>query len=104
MAYAPHSPAQSLEKEAADKKLTAGLCGILIGGFGVHKFILGYSNAGIMMLSLSLVGMFFGMCVIIPIFIPMALQVIGLVEGILYLTKSDEEFHQTYIAGKREWF
>ncbi|MEX0716039.1 MAG: hypothetical protein WD066_05605 [Planctomycetaceae bacterium] len=29
---------------------------------------------------------------------------IGLVEGIIYLTKSDEEFYQTYIVGKKEWF
>ncbi len=30
--------------------------------------------------------------------------VIGLVEGIIYLTKSDEEFYQTYMLGKKEWF
>lgn len=29
---------------------------------------------------------------------------IGLIEGILYLTKSDEEFYRTYIAGQRPWF
>ena len=30
--------------------------------------------------------------------------IIGLVEGIIYLTKSDEEFYQTYIARERQWF
>jgi hypothetical protein len=29
---------------------------------------------------------------------------IGLIEGILYLTKSDEEFYRTYVLGKKEWF
>jgi hypothetical protein len=29
---------------------------------------------------------------------------IGLVEGILYLVKSDEEFVKTYIQNKRGWF
>jgi hypothetical protein len=28
----------------------------------------------------------------------------GLVEGIIYLTKTDEEFYRLYIAGKKEWF
>lgn len=29
--------------------------------------------------------------------------IIGLVEGIMYLTKSDEEFVATYINGKKGW-
>lgn len=30
--------------------------------------------------------------------------IIGLIEGILYLTKSDQEFREIYIDGAREWF
>ena len=30
--------------------------------------------------------------------------VIGLIEGIIYLTKSDEEFYNTYQVGKKPWF
>ena len=30
--------------------------------------------------------------------------VIGVIEGILYLTKSQSEFEQTYVVNKREWF
>jgi hypothetical protein len=30
--------------------------------------------------------------------------VIGLVEGIIYLTKTPEEFKATYIDAKKEWF
>jgi hypothetical protein len=30
--------------------------------------------------------------------------VIGVVEGIIYLTKTDEEFHQTYVVGRKPWF
>ena len=103
-AQIPRPPEQSIRKEIADKKLAAGLCGILIGGFGVHKFILGYNNAGIIMLSLSIAGMFLGICLVVPLLITVALQVIGLIEGILYLTKGDEEFYQTYMAQKKEWF
>jgi hypothetical protein len=34
----------------------------------------------------------------------MAIGIIGLIEGILYLTKSDDEFVATYVVGRRGWF
>ncbi len=30
--------------------------------------------------------------------------IIGLIEGIVYLTKSDEDFVATYVTGKKGWF
>ena len=30
--------------------------------------------------------------------------IIGLIEGIIYLTKTDEDFVNTYITNKRTWF
>ena len=95
---------ETARKEFIDKKLAAGLCGILLGGFGVHKFILGYNNAGIIMLSVWIAGMFFGLCIVVPIVLSIAIQTIGLIEGILYLTKSDDEFYRTYAIERREWF
>lgn len=83
----------------ADKKMAAGICGILLGAFGVHKFIMGYTNEGIIMLVVSLVGGFL-LCGIPT----MVVSIIGLVEGIMYLTKSDEEFSQTYFLNKKSWF
>jgi hypothetical protein len=35
---------------------------------------------------------------------PLTTWVAGLIEGILYLTKSDAEFHETYVANRRGWF
>jgi len=32
------------------------------------------------------------------------MSVIGLVEGIMYLTKSDEEFSSMYVFNKKGWF
>lgn len=73
-----------------NKKVVAGILAILLGGLGVHKFILGYTKEGIIQLILGfLCGVGF---------------VIGLIEGIIYLTKTDEEFYQTYQVGKRGWF
>jgi TM2 domain-containing membrane protein YozV len=81
---------QDWKQLGADKKIVAGICGIVVGGFGVHKFILGYTNEGIIQLVL---GLCFGIG-----------GIIGIIEGIIYLTKSDEEFVRTYIQNKKGWF
>jgi TM2 domain-containing membrane protein YozV len=92
----------------AEKKLAAGLCGILIGGLGIHKFVLGYQQEGIIMLSANLGSIVLVMIscgFLFPlIFVSMAVGIVGLIEGIIYLTKSDEEFVQTYILNKKPWF
>ena len=31
------------------------------------------------------------------------MHVIGIVEGIIYLTKSDEDFVRTYVQGQKGW-
>ena len=35
---------------------------------------------------------------------PMAMGLLGLIEGIIYLTKSDAAFQQEYVIGKKAWF
>ena len=44
------------------------------------------------------------MCLIVLLLVSAAMGVIGLIEGIIYLTKSDEDFFQTYAIQKKEWF
>ena len=101
-------PGADTKVPGADKKLAAGLCGILVGGFGVHKFILGYQKEGIIMLSVNAGSLILTMVscgILFPlIFVLMAVGIVGLIEGIMYLTKSDEEFVNTYIINKRPWF
>ncbi|MFO1487090.1 MAG: NINE protein [Verrucomicrobiota bacterium] len=79
----------------ASNKVAAGICGILLGGFGVHKFILGYTGAGLITLLLTILT-----CGIAGI----VTHVLGLIEGIIYLTKTDEEFVRIYVDGRKEWF
>jgi TM2 domain-containing membrane protein YozV len=73
----------------------AGLFGLFLGAFGVHKFILGYNKAGIIMLCVTVLTCGYG---------GLVMGLIGFIEGIIYLTKSDEEFVRTYIVNKKEWF
>ncbi|MGB3976228.1 MAG: TM2 domain-containing protein [bacterium] len=85
------------------KKLLAGILAILVGAFGVHKFILGYQKEGFIMLGITIVGILTS-CFFIGFLGPMATGIIGLVEGIIYLTKSDQEFYDTYIKNQKPWF
>ncbi|MEL6355104.1 MAG: TM2 domain-containing protein [Cyanobacteria bacterium J06627_28] len=87
----------------ADKKIAAGICGILLGSLGIHKFILGYQNEGLIMLGVSIAGIVLS-CFVLPAFGTLAMSVIGLAEGIIYLTKTDQEFVDTYITGRKPWF
>ncbi len=94
----PPQPTAPVGKPAgADKKIAAGICGILLGSLGIHKFILGYTKEGVIMLLVTILGSF----ILIG---PMVMWIIGLIEGIMYLTKSDEEFVATYVNGKKGWF
>tara|TARA_R110002073_G_scaffold221808_4_gene381989 strand:- start:13389 stop:13853 length:465 start_codon:yes stop_codon:yes gene_type:complete len=81
-----------------NKKLITGILAILLGWLGVHKFILGYNTEGVILLALGVLGFF-------TCGITSAISgIIGLVEGIIYLTKTDTEFHNTYQVGKKSWF
>lgn len=76
---------------ADNKKVLAGVLAIILGSLGIHKFVLGYTKEGVIQLVIGVVTCGLG-------------GVIGLIEGIIYLTKSDDEFFQTYQAGKKGWF
>lgn len=79
----------------ASKKVPAGVCGILLGSLGIHKFMLGMTQEGLIMLLVTILTCGFGGVV---------MSVIGLIEGVIYLTKSDAEFYQTYVVEKKGWF
>ena len=80
-----------MRPQQESKRILCGVLAILLGWSGIHKFILGYTQAGIIQLIL-------GLCTV------GVAGIVGLIEGIIYLTKSDEEFIQTYQVGKKEWF
>lgn len=79
--------------------VAAGLLAIFLGGLGIHKFYLGYNTAGFIMLAVSVLGSIFTIGIAGAV-----VWVIGIIEGILYLTKSQGEFEQMYVFNKREWF
>jgi len=79
-------------------RVAAGVFALLLGTLGIHKFILGYPVAGIVMLLVSVIGSF---CFFLG---PIVMGLVALIEGILYLSKSEEEFYRTYVENRRSWF
>jgi predicted RNA-binding Zn-ribbon protein involved in translation (DUF1610 family) len=63
-------------------RTTAAIFALLLGGLGAHKFYLGQTLQGVLYL------FFFWT------FIP---AIAGFIEGVIYLTKSDQEFQEQYV-------
>ena len=78
MAYAPPLGPNS---PSGRNRTAAALFALLLGGLGVHKFYLGKVGQGVLYL------------IFCWTFIP---AIIGFIEGIIYLTKSDQEFAAEY--------
>lgn len=100
--YRDASVAQAGASSGAKNGLAAGLLAIFLGALGIHKFYLGYTGPGLVYLLTNTIGW------IVTIFflgIPnIILGLIALVEGIIYLTKSDEDFERIYVVNRRPWF
>lgn len=92
--YSLTGPAFSGEKS----KIAAALLALFLGFLGIHKFYLNKNGAGLVMLLISLFG------VVLAGIPAVIMGFIALIEAILYLTRSDEEFERLYVKGNKAWF
>lgn len=76
------NPTASMIYPTDKNKVAAGVLAILLGGIGVHKFYLGQIGLGIVYVLFCWTG--------IP-------SLAGLIEGIIYLTSTDEQFYAKYV-------
>lgn len=80
----PHCGVRQQSSSSSRKdRTTAGILALLLGGIGAHKFYLNETGLGILYLCFS--------WTLIP-------AIIGFIEGIIYLTKTDEEFEAQYVS------
>ena len=92
----------SAASSSGKSKTAAGLLGIFLGHLGIHKFYLGFTGPGLVFLLINTVGWTVSWMLLWTPHI--VVGIIAFIEGIIYLTKSDEEFEQIYVIGKRKWF
>tara|TARA_B100000579_G_C22526073_1_gene708485 strand:- start:284 stop:727 length:444 start_codon:yes stop_codon:yes gene_type:complete len=85
--------------EFKSKRTSVGILGIIFGWLGVHKFMLGYTTEGFILLAISIIGGIItcGFSIIIT-------DIIGIIEGIMILNKTPKQFKETYVDKKTKWF
>ena len=103
-------------------KMVAGVLGIVLGWLGIHKFYLGITGpaklqaigGGVAIVLTWILPSLFGFSMAtffiaatlssLGYLVWLAMGIVGLIEGVMYLTKSDDEFEQIYVVGKKPWF
>ena len=91
----PQQPAPT--PATSDKRIIAAALAFFLGVFGVHKFYLGVNKVGVIYLLITILGSF--------IFVgPAVTFIFCIIDIVKYLKCTPEEFEQTYIIGKKEWF
>ena len=112
----------SLEKDSSPSRILCGVLAVIppLGALGIHKFVMGQPTVAIIPLCVTLTcillscgvgcvlgAMTFGLGFILSFVFglgPLSMAVIGVAEGIIYFTKTDEEWHRVYVVEKRAWF
>ena len=83
---------------AEKSRIVAALLAFFLGLLGIHKFYMGKTTAGVIMLVCGTIGW---LLLFIP---PMIIGVIAFIEFIIYLVMSDDDFQRKYIDGDQSWF
>ena len=119
-------PVYTMTQVGAKSKTTTAMLAFFLGAFGAHKFYLGYVQAGLMYLG-GVFGFSVGFWIFAILFrenetdlgigtiigaIIMLVSmgwtatfwIISCIEGVTYLSKSDNEFNDIYVLGRKSWF
>ena len=88
---------------SSKNRIVAAILAFFFGGLGVHKFYLGKSGAGLVMLLLTVLGIFLSF-IFIGVPLLFIVGIIAFIEALIYLFKSDEEFDRLYVQGDKAWF
>ncbi len=80
--------------QSGKNRIAFALFGIFLGCIGVHLFYIGKTSAGILNIVLSTIGCFL-------IFPPAIIHVLGIIQGVLALTMTQDEFEKRYVYSEK---
>lgn len=83
------------ESASPKSKVAAAMLAIFLGSLGIHEFYLGNTTSAVIRLCVTILTCGYGGFI---------MSIISFIEGIIYLTKSDEAFHEIYVEGHKGWF
>jgi TM2 domain-containing membrane protein YozV len=89
--YQTYPAGYAIPADVSTKKILAGVMALVMGAWGIHRFILGDPMGGILRIVITFATCGLG-------------SIMWLIEGIIYLTKTDEEFYRIYMVQKKSWF
>jgi TM2 domain-containing membrane protein YozV len=89
--------AEAGAEQIESKRIMVAAFAFMTGAFGVHKFLLGQTREGFIRLGITVI-------LVWTILAPVAMMVIGMVEGAIYFSKTDAEFIRIYQQGRKNWF
>jgi len=81
------------------KRIISAVVAIFVGAFGVHKFVMGDTRQGFVRVGILAAAMIFTLG-----FGAIPLMIIGIIEGVTYVTMSDADFIRVYQEGHKAWF
>jgi hypothetical protein len=82
------------DADANATRITAGVLACTLGAFGVHRLYLGHYGVASAQLALGLLGLLFPLLLLVA-------AAVGVVEGVVLLTRSDLEFRRKYLRAPR---
>lgn len=90
---------------ATKSHVTAGLLALFLGGLGIHKFYLGYTKEGVILLVINLVGVILNTVAGIGLgyYLSLAVDIFCLIEAIQYFRTKNPEFQEKYVQGSHPW-
>ena len=96
--YTEDMPSQTQNTVAAKSHVVAGILALFFGLLGIHKCYMGFITEGFVMLGATIIGslLTFGAVAFI-------VQLIAVVEGLIYLIKTQNQFDLDYVYGNRRW-
>lgn len=92
----------SRRKSSVTCRQKAGLLAIFLGTLGFHKFYLGHWTEGCVHITLGITSLV--MVMMLQTLLPLvAVVLFSAMEGVIYLSRTEEQFERDYLKEGRRW-